>query len=313
MLSRQSLKVALTLTLTSIAILAFAQRPPMRRHTANRTQPVKLVPANQNPPAENAHRFDESSAYRIVRSNGMPDHLVGRFPNHGNPHRIREQSYQFRIPATPRAQSEPTPLHQGNHRGPPNLPFGVAVNGVLFDPGTAEYWQGDRRAGWNYEALGGAVPLGLDGNHAHVQPTGAYHYHGLPTRLLKQLGCSSERHSPLVGWAADGFPVYALYGFADPNDPNSKIIELTTSFRLKKGNRPAGRNGPGGTYDGTFIQDYQFVADAGTLDVCNGRFCKTPDFPQGTYAYFLTNQWPVIPRAFRGKPVNLRGEPRPRR
>ena len=67
------------------------------------------------------------------------------------------------------------------------MPFGVGINGVLFEPGTAEFWMGDRHADWNYEALGGAVGLGLDSNHAHVQPGGIYHYHGLPIGLLEEL------------------------------------------------------------------------------------------------------------------------------
>ena len=65
---------------------------------------------------------------------------------------------------------------------------------MLLDPGTIEYWNGDRAANWNYEALGGAVPLGVDENMAHVQPNGGYHYHGLPAQLLQDLGLDPDRH-----------------------------------------------------------------------------------------------------------------------
>ncbi len=171
---------------------------------------------------------------------------------------------------------------------------------MLFEAGTAEFWTGGDNRGWNYEALGGAINLGLDENHAHVQPTGKYHYHGLPTGLLAGVGISPERHSPLIGWAFDGFPVYALYGYSDPKNPDSKIVEMTSSFRLKKGERPAPPEGPGGAYDGAFTADYEYVVGAGTLDECNGRFTATPEFPDGTYAYFLTNTWPVVFRNFRG-------------
>ena len=64
--------------------------------------------------------------------------------------------------------------------------FGVAVNGVPFEAGTAEFWNGDRA--WNYEAKSGKIDLGLDQNDAHVQPGGVYHYHGLPTGLVRKLG-----------------------------------------------------------------------------------------------------------------------------
>ena len=297
---RRRMLVVMTVTAAGAGCLLAAQLPPLRRHFAIATRPLHLVPANQQPPAKSQHEIDAEHGHRHVSANGLPDHKVGRFPNRGNPHSIRQQRYRFSLPADPKPARRIT-------YSPHGMPFGVAVNGVMFDPGTREFFNGDPQ-GWNYEALGGAVPLGIDENYAHVQPGGQYHYHGLPTLLLKELGLSPRRHSPLVGWAADGFPIYALYGYQDPNDPHSQIVELHSGYRLKSGNRPGGR-APGGKYDGTFIQDYRFVDDADELDECNGRFCKTPEFPAGTYAYFLTRQWPVIPRAFRGTPVNLRGRP----
>ncbi|MCB1616310.1 MAG: YHYH protein, partial [Pseudomonadales bacterium] len=175
-------------------------------------------------------------------------------------------------------------------------------NGVPFDPAAAEWYKGIRNDQWQYEALSGAVSLGIDDNYAHVQPTGAYHYHGMPTALLRELSLLPARHSPLVGWAADGFPVYAKYGFVDALDENAGIRELTSSWRLRKGQRPYDKNTPGGYYDGTFTGDYVFQAGAGDLDECNGRFTVTPEFPLGTYAYFLTENWPVIPRCWKGEP-----------
>ena len=293
--------------LAATALVAWAQGPPLRRHTSNSKRPLRLVPARLRPSEANRCNIETTEDTRSIESNGIPDHDVGRFPNRGNPHAITRQSYRFRLPATPEAAEEISPVHLTGLRGPPNLPFGVAVNGVLFDPGTAEYWNGDRSADWNYEALGGAVPLGIDENHAHVQRSGAYHYHGLPIKLLKNLGLGPGNHSPLVGWAADGFPIYAIFGCDDPNDPDSEIIALRSSYRLKKGRRPSGSRAPGGSFDGTFVQDYEYIAGSGDLDECNGRYCVTPDHPKGTYAYFLTKDWPVIPRAFRGTPINLRG------
>ncbi len=311
--SRKSPRLALALAalFAGLGWFVWAQAPPLRRLFVVGTRPLELVPASQQPPAKSQSHFDHEHGHRHVSANGIPNHKVGRFPNRGNPNAIREQHYRFNLPADPQPAAQVTPLHDSGRRGPPNMPFGVAVNGVLFDPGTAEFFEGDPR-GWNYEALGGAVPLGIDANYAHVQPNGGYHYHGLPTLLLEQLGWSAKRHSPQIGWAADGFPIYAVYGYAEGDDPKSKIKPLKSSYRLKSGNRPAGQRNPGGKYDGTFIQDYQYVERAGDLDECNGRFGKTPDFPAGTYAYYLTEDWPVIPRAFRGTPVNLRTRP-PRR
>jgi hypothetical protein len=284
--------------------------PPARKHRATQVQPVVLIPASEPAPGVSRHSAQLEKAARRILANAIPDHRVGPFPNRGNPHAIAEQAYDFTLPAKPAVATTLTSLHRpagsGSGRAP-NMPFGIAVNGVLFDPGTAEFWMGDRDAGWNYEALGGAVPLGLDANHAHVQPNGAYHYHGVPTLLFKSLDPAPEHHSPLIGWAADGFPIYALRGWRDPKDPSSGVKTLTSSYRLRPGERPAPPAGPGGRFDGTFIQDYTYVAGSGDLDECNGRFAVTPEYPEGTYAYFLTEDWPVIPRVFRGTPIPLRG------
>ena len=263
-------------------------------HTHTVTQSsgqLNLVPADQNPPGQNNVTIDEQGGYRVIQSNGISKHLTGAFPNSGNPNPIQQQNHSFRVPLQPTAAAQVTKLTMGK--------FGIGVNGVPFDPGAAETYQGSQE--WRYEALSGAVPLGIDSNHAHVQPTGSYHYHGLPTGLMQQLGVTANRHSPIIGWAADGFPIYALYGYQDGQNQSSGIGQHTSGYRLKQGQRPGG-NQPAGTYDGTFVNDYQFVAGAGSLDECNGRVVKTPDFPQGTYAYFLSDTYPVIPRCFKGTP-----------
>ncbi|MEN1680270.1 MAG: YHYH protein [Planctomycetota bacterium] len=298
MSKRNTLLAILALTVAG-TVTAQRMGRPMRRHTATETRPLRLVPATQRAAASDAPEISEADGYRYVRSSGVPEHKVGRFPNRGNPNPIRPQRYTYRMPLSPVEASRVTPANRAA--------FGVAINGTPFDPGAAEFWQGDPRSGWVYEALGGAVALGLDANHAHVQPTGAYHYHGLPTGLLAKLGVavadpSAGAHSPIVGWAADGFPIYALYGYSDPESSDSQVTEMRASWRLKSGERPGGARAPSGPHDGAFIADYEYVAGLGDLDECNGRRCVTPDFPDGVYAYFLTRDWPVIPRQWRGRP-----------
>lgn len=225
--------------------------------------------------------------YRYIISNGIP-YWHGQFPNPGNPNYILPQHYHFKVPLHPSLAGGITQL-QGW------MVFGVGNDGVPFDPGTAEFWYGDRN--WCYEAMSGKINLGLDQNNAHVQPGGAYHYHGLPTELTTNQ--SPGIHSAIIGYAADGFPIYARYGYVLPNDPNSGIKELRSSYQLRSGTRPSG---PGGVYDGTFTADYIYVAGSGDLDECNGRFGVTPDAPQGTYAYFITMEFPLISRCFKGTP-----------
>ncbi|MGB0734091.1 MAG: YHYH protein, partial [Pontibacterium sp.] len=157
-------------------------------------------------------------AYRVIRSDGLPDHSTGRFPNRNNPNKIQQQNKTYRVPLNPEYRSQTTPLGM--------WPFGIALNGVVFDPAAAEFWRNDRHSGWQYEALGGAVNLGLDKNNAHVQPTGAYHYHGTPTGLLKNL---SDSHGPiLIGYAADGFPIYAVYGYKATGSNAINVAKLTS-------------------------------------------------------------------------------------
>ena len=214
----------------------------------------------------NSVNIYEEGDYRIIESNGIPDHTPGQFPNAGNPNTISEQNNRFRVPLHPqltgRAQSY-------GH----NL-FGVALNGVPFDPGTAEYWNDDRSSGWNYEAMSGKIDLGLDQSHAHVQPGGMYHYHGIPTSALRNGSLQ------LIGYAADGFPIYY-------------DAKARSSYRIKQGVR---LSGPGGYYDGTFVEDFEYSEGYGNLDECNWR-----EDTDG-YRYYLTDKFPFVPRCLKGEP-----------
>ncbi|MBI4752737.1 MAG: YHYH protein [Acidobacteria bacterium] len=238
---------------------------------------------------ENSVEIVAGTRYRYISSNGVPNHDHGEFPNAGNPNEIREQNHLFRVTMNPKPAEHVTRL--GLH------PFGVALNGIPFDPGAAEFWDGDPQSGWQYEALSGKVKLGMDHHHAHVQPGGTYHYHGIPTGLVAQLRKGTQM--VLIGYAADGFPIYSQFGYSNPTDPNSPVKELNSSYRLKPGTRP---DGPGGAYDGTFVQDWEYVPGAGDLDQCNGRTGITPEYPTGTYYYVVTADYPFIPRLFRGTP-----------
>ncbi len=258
------------------------------------TTQLDLVDCDVQPdqlPEPNEVEITTDDTYRYVTSNAIPDHPVGEFPNSGNPNSIAAIDQEFRMLLLPEGAGEALDLGE----------FGVAVNGVVFDPGAAEYWNNDPDSGWQYEALGGGVMLGLDCNLAHVQPSGKYHYHGIPQGLLDNLGVDGSTMT-LIGYAADGYPVYVLYGYADANDPDSEVVELESSYELKSGTRPEAPDGPGGTYDGTFVQDWEYVDGAGALDECNGREGVTPEYPDGTYAYFLTNTFPFIPRCYVATP-----------
>jgi len=91
-------------------------------------------------------------------------------------------------------------------------------------------------------------------------------------------------HSPIIGWAYDGNPIYGPYGFDTPQGGEVRKIQsgyLKSIANLQ--NRPSINTYP----SGFFVEDYVFIGD-GDLDIHNGRFCTTPEFPNGVYAYFCT-------------------------
>jgi hypothetical protein len=94
----------------------------------------------------------------------------------------------------------------------------------------------------------------------------------------------NTKHSPLIGWAYDGNPIYGCFGYTDSNDETSAIKLIESGYVIDI-NQVTNR--PSGFESGLFAEDYLFT-DAGDLDKHNGKFTKTPEFPNGTYAYFAT-------------------------
>jgi hypothetical protein len=98
----------------------------------------------------------------------------------------------------------------------------------------------------------------------------------------------ADGHSKILGFMFDGYPIYGPYGYTNALISSGGTRQMLSSYR-KKGTPQTGRVYTYAQYaTGTFIQDYEYVPNEGTLDEYNGRYCLTPDFPLGTYAYFLT-------------------------
>jgi len=245
---------------------------------------------------------------RVITANSIPNHKVGLFGNVTgslNPNAIKAQNKTYTITNQPVKAAQFFSLTNATTLS--LWSFGVLLNGVELDPIAAEPWphQGLMATNvnweWNLEATN--VKIGLDCNNAHVQPTGKYHYHGSPTLYLQNANIPSDKMT-LVGYAADGFPVYYKYAYTNATDANSAVIAMTSSYRLKSGKRPGnGVTAPCGSYDGVYSNDYEFVSGLGTLDQANGREGVTPEYPSGTYYYLITDDFPNIPRYFRGTPA----------
>ncbi|MBO1256395.1 YHYH protein [Alteromonas sp. 5E99-2] len=247
---------------------------------------------------------------RLLVANGIPDHEVGEFPNSGNPNTISEQSVSANYTLTPEETGTASEL------GGPRGPTGYVLNGVKIDASTAGSCEDlgencsliDNSGSWNIEALGhSSFDFGTDDNNAHVQPEGTYHYHGMPEGFITLQGGNSETIT-LIGWAADGFPIYARYGYSEANNPDSDIVALTGSYQLV-GEVSDLRPSVDVYSLGTFAQDWEYVEGSGDLDECNGRFGVTPEFPDGIYHYYATDTYPYFQRCVTGDVGDVAGGP----
>jgi hypothetical protein len=248
------------------------------------------------------------ASQRTQKANGIPDHPVGTFPNPNNPNSIGIKAVSWNMPFTP--VKKPTSSAYS--------PSGYAFNGVMFDPATgggcpstATSTSSCSLVGmstWNIEAIEPiqTFNFGIDSNNAHVQPDGAYHYHGMPTGILTEMNKGTAM--TLVGFAVDGFPIYARYGVTNTGNPASSTKVMVSSYQLKS-TPSSGRPSTATFPMGTFTQDYSYVAGSGDLDQCNGRYGATPEFPKGIYQYFITDSYPYIQRCVFGTPTT--GVPQP--
>jgi hypothetical protein len=238
---------------------------------------------------------------RVLAANGIPDHDAGTFPNVDNPNTISAQTVAATYTLTPTETSTVTTL------GGPRGATGYILNGIKIDADTNGTCDdsgtvcdpGGGNGAWRMEALG-VTPFkfGTDANNAHVQPDGAYHYHGMPEGFVAKRGGGPTKMT-LIGWAADGFPIYARYGYSVAGDASSPLESMTGSYKTVT--TPAANRPSTTTYPlGTFKQDWEYVAGSGDLDECNGRTGVTPEFPGGTYHYYATDTYPYLQRCVKG-------------
>jgi len=149
--------------------------------------------------------FDATSM--IIHSHGIPNHPTARFPadresGNGNPNSIQEQDETFYVPLDPRVNLKHivTTRDNSNHALPMG-PIGIAVNGVVFfNP----FDMGNRDASDLMDRCCG-----------HPNQDNQYHYHKYPICLNSPWADDGKAHSPLIGWAFDGFPIYGPYESRD--------------------------------------------------------------------------------------------------
>ncbi len=273
----------------------------------------------------NCQLIEYSTDYVYVHTKGIPAYPTGPFLD-GNPSVASDQDAIFKMPLNPVQNT-------GNAISTNGGNIGIFINGVaLFDYRDGVAWNANTNAlcggpgnppcpggmgatqDWNRDAIP-AEMFGFDCSKAHPA-MGNYHHHQNPSAFKLDLNvlntiCNlydadglyaidETQHSPLIGFAYDGFPIYGAYGYAN-TDGSGGIVRIKSGYQLRniteRNTNADGMSVSNGapindTYPlGYFREDYEFIEHPGQfdyLDEHNGRFCITPEYPEGIYCYFAT-------------------------
>ena len=225
----------------------------------------------------------------------IPGYSIG--PWVGNPNIPSNQNFVYKITRTPVPNTGTLTAVGLGH-------VGVWKNGVsIFN--TQDAMSYNNMHVWNQNAYF-FEGSGFDNCLGHPAPGGEYHHHVSPKCLYDIT--DSTHHSPIIGYAFDGYPVYGAYAYTN-TDGTGAIRRMRSSFQLRSITQrhtlpdgtvlTSGQYGPdvSTTYPlGAYQEDYVYTAGSGDLDVHNGRWCKTPDYPAGTYCYFVTLDASLLPQ-----------------
>jgi hypothetical protein len=263
----------------------------------------------------NVSQVQYSDANVYISSSGIPSYIIGPYLD-GNPALASDNEWLFKIPRVP-------VVNAGSQTSTPLGPIAVLINGVpVYD-----YKDGmsyNNQGVWNRDAILNERD-GFDCAKGHPSPIfqgppgmgqlvgGAYHHHQNPSAFNLDIVEISDvcdlyladglyvidptQHSPLLGYAFDGYPIYGAYGYAN-EDGSGGITRMISSFKFRDiterthyADGTDVTDGPAVNAQypiGTYREDFEFVEGFGTLDIHNGRMCVTPEYPEGTYAYFTT-------------------------
>jgi len=275
--------------------------------------------------AANVQAVQYSTNFVYVTTTGIPAYVTGPFLD-GNPSLATNQNAIFKLSLNPTANTGTLTSTTGGN-------IGIFINGVaLFDYRDGVAWNAQTNAlcggpgnppcpggpnanmPWNRDAIP-AEKAGFDCSKGHPA-MGNYHHHQNPSAFKLDLQVisticdvydadglyviDSMQHSPLIGLAADGFPIYGAYGYQN-TDGSGGITRIESGYQLRNisvrthwadGTDVADGPVVSSTYPlGYFREDYEFITHTGQqeyLDASNGRFCVTPEYPNGMYCYFAT-------------------------
>lgn len=274
----------------------------------------------------NCQSVQYSTNWVYVTTTGVPAYVTGPFLD-GNPSQTQNQNAIFKIPLNPTQNTGTLTSTTGGNIGifingvalfdyRDGVAWNTSTNSLCGGlPGMSPCPGGPGTSqSWNRDAVR-AEKAGFDCAKGHPA-NGNYHHHQNPSAYKLDLSvistvCNlydadglyaidSTVHSPLIGFSYDGFPIYGAYGYKNA-DGTGGITRIKSGFQLRNitdrtvwadGTDVADGPSDFTTYPlGYFREDYEFVSHAGQedyLDAHNGRFCVTPEYPNGIYCYFAT-------------------------
>jgi hypothetical protein len=247
--------------------------------------------------------YTSSEVY--IKATGIPSYALG--PSYGNdPNIPRSQNKTYEITRNPTQNSSGTPTATGLG------PIGIAVNGVsIYNPWDANYYNphtgGTTTSSgyWQQNANVVEAPT-FDSGPGHANQSYDYHYHQDPTALVNQIdpGNTGQHASPLIGFAADGYPIFGPWGYVVDGQGNAVLntsgqpeVELmTSSYSLRTYTNnvrdDSGNVGPNvsSTYPlGYYLQDYYYNAGSGVLNQYNMRYGVAPGYSSPIWAYYVSD------------------------
>jgi hypothetical protein len=311
---------------------AMAQLNPAIEHWLINTTGITgrhYVQGNSTPINEttlaNVQTVQYSNNWVYVTTTGVPSYITGPFMD-GNPSLATNQNAIFKMPLNPAQNTGTATATSGGNIG--IFANGVALfdyrDGVAWNPATNALCGGPGNPpcpggptaamSWNRDAIP-AEKAGFDCSKGHPA-MGNYHHHQNPSAFKLDLTVisnvcdlydadglyviDSTVHSPLIGYAYDGFPIYGAYGFKN-TDGTGGVTRIKSGYQLRNITARTiwadGTDVPDGPVVSTtfplgyFREDYEFISHGGQedyLDIHNGRVCVTPEYPNGIYCYFTT-------------------------
>ena len=227
--------------------------------------------------------FDASNIY--VHSRGLVNHPITIETNAVGDNDLEIQDASWSIPRVNlnAVSASPTTM--------PDYAVGVAVNSLpLYNISTVESWNSEGEWHYNKLKIETHSPLG----YGHVDANGLMHYYNVEPMLLGLEEWDTTEHSPIVGWAFDGLPIYGPYGYRSYDNSgnpvvSTDIVNIKSPWVLRQGTR---RSGPGGAHTGVFVEDYEVDAlkinQPGYTNQYNLRYGKTPDSPSTPIWFYVS-------------------------